>query len=337
MGTEFPKIVSVDDHVIEPPHLWQDRLPARLRSEGPRVLRSGIARMGSVGGVYSWEEDPQGTPCDFWLFEDLRYPMTRVMAAAGLPRDEVTVSPVTFGRCDRGATSPRPGWPIWTWPASKPRSTSRPSPASPDRPSPGSHNELGFACIPAYNAWWSKRCATPAWSPSASSFLRPGSGARRSPPQCRTGVHAIAFSEVSSYLGGGRPRQAGARIPVRHRARRRRSSVCTSAPAPECRRPRPTPHRRCGPGHLHQLHVVPVRLAVLRGSRAIPDLRIAYSEGQIGWIPYILERADHIWRATAPGAAWPISSTTGPRATCPSGLRLLLRRPIRLAEPGRHR
>ncbi|HUA94227.1 MAG TPA: amidohydrolase family protein, partial [Acidimicrobiales bacterium] len=26
-----------------------------------------------------------------------------------------------------------------------------------------------------------------------------------------------------------------------------------------------------------------------------PDLRIAYSEGQIGWIPYILERADHIW------------------------------------------
>jgi len=28
-----------------------------------------------------------------------------------------------------------------------------------------------------------------------------------------------------------------------------------------------------------------------------PDLRIAYSEGQIGWIPYILERADHIWQS----------------------------------------
>ncbi|MFM7685567.1 MAG: amidohydrolase family protein, partial [Actinomycetota bacterium] len=26
------------------------------------------------------------------------------------------------------------------------------------------------------------------------------------------------------------------------------------------------------------------------------DLKIAYSEGQIGWIPYILERADTVWR-----------------------------------------
>ena len=27
-----------------------------------------------------------------------------------------------------------------------------------------------------------------------------------------------------------------------------------------------------------------------------PDLKLAYSEGQIGWIPYILERADDVWR-----------------------------------------
>ena len=26
-----------------------------------------------------------------------------------------------------------------------------------------------------------------------------------------------------------------------------------------------------------------------------PTLKIAYSEGQIGWIPYILERADKVW------------------------------------------
>jgi predicted TIM-barrel fold metal-dependent hydrolase len=27
-----------------------------------------------------------------------------------------------------------------------------------------------------------------------------------------------------------------------------------------------------------------------------PKLKLAYSEGQIGWIPYILERADDVWR-----------------------------------------
>jgi predicted TIM-barrel fold metal-dependent hydrolase len=27
-----------------------------------------------------------------------------------------------------------------------------------------------------------------------------------------------------------------------------------------------------------------------------PELKLAYSEGQIGWIPYALERADNVWR-----------------------------------------
>ena len=27
-----------------------------------------------------------------------------------------------------------------------------------------------------------------------------------------------------------------------------------------------------------------------------PDLKLAYSEGQIGWIPFILERADDVWK-----------------------------------------
>ena len=32
-----------------------------------------------------------------------------------------------------------------------------------------------------------------------------------------------------------------------------------------------------------------------------PELKVMYAEGQIGWIPYILERADTVWRENA---AW---------------------------------
>jgi hypothetical protein len=32
---EFPMIISVDDHVVEPPRLWQDRL---LRGNAIRML-----------------------------------------------------------------------------------------------------------------------------------------------------------------------------------------------------------------------------------------------------------------------------------------------------------
>jgi len=34
------QIISVDDHLIEPPRVWLDRLPARYREAGPRIVES---------------------------------------------------------------------------------------------------------------------------------------------------------------------------------------------------------------------------------------------------------------------------------------------------------
>ena len=43
---EFPKIISVDDHIVEPPTLWQDRVPAEVprgRAQGrPRARRATV-------------------------------------------------------------------------------------------------------------------------------------------------------------------------------------------------------------------------------------------------------------------------------------------------------
>ena len=38
--TDLPKVISVDDHVVEPAHVWQDRLPSKMREQGPRVERA---------------------------------------------------------------------------------------------------------------------------------------------------------------------------------------------------------------------------------------------------------------------------------------------------------
>ena len=43
--TEIPPIISVDDHIVEPPHLWQEWLPARYRDRGPRVERRRLGEM----------------------------------------------------------------------------------------------------------------------------------------------------------------------------------------------------------------------------------------------------------------------------------------------------
>lgn len=53
---DIPRIISVDDHVVEPAHLWQDRLPARFKDEGPRVVIAPRGDMALVNG--SWVEAP---------------------------------------------------------------------------------------------------------------------------------------------------------------------------------------------------------------------------------------------------------------------------------------
>ena len=35
----LPKVISVDDHVVEPAHVWQTWLPTHYRARGPRIER----------------------------------------------------------------------------------------------------------------------------------------------------------------------------------------------------------------------------------------------------------------------------------------------------------
>ena len=67
----IPKIISVDDHVVEPSHVWQTWLPKKYREKGPRIERK---RWGSFslkpGAKYTNTEDPEGMWGDAWIFED---------------------------------------------------------------------------------------------------------------------------------------------------------------------------------------------------------------------------------------------------------------------------
>ena len=36
---QLPWVISVDDHVVEPPTVWSDRLPSAMRERGPRVVQ----------------------------------------------------------------------------------------------------------------------------------------------------------------------------------------------------------------------------------------------------------------------------------------------------------
>ena len=58
---ELPKIVSVDDHVVEPPHVWETWLPEKFRGRGPKIERRGIGAMKHIGGgAYEQSFDDAG-------------------------------------------------------------------------------------------------------------------------------------------------------------------------------------------------------------------------------------------------------------------------------------
>ena len=97
---DLPLIISVDDHVVEPPTLWTDRLPKQYLDRAPRVERD-TAKFSFEGGVFSYEKGVEGgEPCDWWLYDDLVYPFPKLSAA--LDFEELDVTPVTFDQIRPG-------------------------------------------------------------------------------------------------------------------------------------------------------------------------------------------------------------------------------------------
>ena len=108
--TPIPRIISVDDHIVEPPHLWQAWLPERFRERGPRVERRRLGEMKWVGGAKMYEYElgvPDAPWCDVWFFEDLVHPNKRHVAAVGFDRDEMTLSPITYDEMRPGCYEPK--------------------------------------------------------------------------------------------------------------------------------------------------------------------------------------------------------------------------------------
>ena len=67
---DIPRIISVDDHVVEPPDLWTARITGTYADRAPRVERD-KAKFNFEGGVFSFEKGAEdGEWCDWWIYAD---------------------------------------------------------------------------------------------------------------------------------------------------------------------------------------------------------------------------------------------------------------------------
>jgi predicted TIM-barrel fold metal-dependent hydrolase len=298
--TQIPRIISVDDHVVEPPDLWSSRLPAKFLDRGPRIVREkGRYDVGPSGGP-EWIGG-EGDWADVWHYDDLVSPLMRLSAAAGF--EELGFGAVTFEDIRPGCWKQKERLADMDanhmdasicFPNTLPRFCGQAFAEREDK-------ELALLCVQAYNDWMiDEWCGgdgrgrlvplamVPLWDPQLAAEEVRRCAAR--------GCHAITFSENPYPLG----------LPSIHsRAWDPLFTACEETETVLCmhigsssKMPGTTPD---APFIISSTLTFQNAMGSLldftfSGTLArFPRLVIAYSEGQVGWMPYLLERMDKLW------------------------------------------
>ena len=298
----LPKIISVDDHVVEPAHLWQTWLPARWRDRGPRVERRGIGTMKHVGGgAYEQTFDPDGPQADCWIFGDLVYINKRHVAAVGFDRDDMTMSPITYDEMRPGCHEPKARLEDMdmNWVEASlcfptfPRFCGQTFTETNDR-------ELGLACIEAYNDWMVEEWCGDSGGRLIPLVIVPLWDAQLAADEVRRnaarGVHAVCFSEIPSHLG--LPSIHGGYWDPFFAACAETDTVVCMHIGSSSRMPATSGDAPVAVAATLSFNNAMASMTDFLFSGVLirfPQLKLAYSEGQIGWIPYVLERADTVW------------------------------------------
>ncbi len=275
-------IVSVDDHVVEPPDAFADRFPARFRDDAPRVVET------ADGG-------------EAWLWNGELLPNVGFNAVAGRPSSEYGFEPTRFDEMRRGAWDVRARladmdvngvWGSLCFPSFLPGFVGQRLTTGPD------DDDLAFAAMRAYNDWHLEAwcgAAPDRFVPNQITWLRDpvvaGEEVRRNAAR---GFRALTFSEAPEKLGLP-SLHTGYWDPLFAACEETETVICLhvgSSGSSPMTAPDAPPETVAVLFFAYGMYAavdwlyskVPVRF---------PNLRIALSEGGIGWVAGLIDRLDH--------------------------------------------
>jgi predicted TIM-barrel fold metal-dependent hydrolase len=301
----IPPIISVDDHVVEPPHLWQRWLPARYRDAGPKVVRAPYELTASQQTVMA----ASGPETDFWVYENSKVAIHNAAAAAGLAPEEIDFSPRAYDEMRPAFFDPKARLADMDlnhiersvcFPSTFPRFAGQAFFEAKDK-------DLAMACLAAYNDWMVEEwagdsggrliplCLTPLWDPHLAAAEVRRNAAR--------GVHAATFCELPAALGlpslytdHWDPLLAACNETATTLCLHIGSATKHGASSPDS----PRVSRQAALCVGSQLALIDWLMSA--NLVKFPKLKVAFSEGQIGWIPYICERLDRLFHKGRAGA-----------------------------------
>jgi predicted TIM-barrel fold metal-dependent hydrolase len=275
-------LISVDDHILEPPNLWVDRVAAKDRDRAPHMIT--------------------GDGKELWVYDGKKFPTTGLSAVAGKTKEEFSPEPVTYAEMRPGCYDSKAriedmdkaGILASLCFPTLPRFCGQMFMEASDR-------EFGFTCLQAYNDWviedWCGAAPgryiplmlIPMWDPALAAKEMERCAAR--------GVTSFAFSENPTKLG----------LPSIHDANRYWDPVLSAA----------NDMNMVISMHVGSSSMVPkisdetpfmanLAWGAIRTAAAMldwlfsglftrfPGVKIALSEGEIGWMPFFLERAEQV-------------------------------------------
>jgi predicted TIM-barrel fold metal-dependent hydrolase len=299
MGVAMPlqdhhQIVSVDDHLIEHPRVWQDRVPERFKEAAPQIRE--------VEGKH------------LWYYDGGVYPTIGLNAVAGKPREEWGMDPVRYEDMIPGCYDPVarvkdmdvdgvqaalcfpsfPGFAGGTFYRAQDK-------------------ELALLCIKAWNDFYiDEWCSVapdryipmailPVWDieetaeeaartaeKGARTFSFPDSPVPLGLPSFHTrhwdplwSVASEAEVPISLHFG------SGSFVPG--------FSYASMKPIPGQLASPDGPFAVAIALFSTNLMWTTVDLLFSRALQRFPKLQFSLAEGGIGWVPYILERTDYTW------------------------------------------
>jgi predicted TIM-barrel fold metal-dependent hydrolase len=276
-------LISVDDHILEPPNLWVDRVAAKDRDRAPHM-----------------EVDDTGM--DVWVYDGKRMPSSGLSAVVGKSKEEFSPEPLNYSEMRPGCYDAKARL------EDMDRSGVLASLCFPTLPRfcgqlfmEASDREFGFQCLQIYNDWlvedwcgvapgrYIPLMLIPMWDPALA--------VKEMERMAAKGVTAFAFSENPEPLG----------LPTIHDANGYWDPVMGAANELEL----------VASMHVGSSSTLPkicsdapfmanLTWGASRTSGTMlswlfsglfqryPNLKIALSEGEVGWMPYFLERAEQV-------------------------------------------
>jgi len=274
-------LISVDDHIVEPPDLFEGRTPKKLADRFPKVVKG-------TGGE------------DVWIFEGKPIPNVALNAVAGRRPEEYGFEPTAYGQLRKGC---------YDVDARVDDMNANGVLASLNFPSfvglggmlldKAQDKELALAVLQAWNDWhieaWCGRhpgrfiplALVPLWDAKLA-----GDEVRR---VSRMGCHAINFVPSPSAIG--RPSlHSPSWDPLWEACNDEGTTIClhisdASGTVPSF----DTPVDAFIANMPVTLYATASDLTYSPILRKFRDIKFALSEGGTGWIPHFLERVDYVY------------------------------------------